>query len=60
MPIYAYRCRNCGEKFESLRGINDSDTGVACPKCGVKNPQRVLAPVCGITSRTTPGTFRPT
>lgn len=60
MPIYAYRCRNCGEKFESLRGMNDSDTEVACPRCGAKHPLRVLAPVCGINTGTPAGNIRPT
>ena len=45
MPIYAYRCKKCGEKFESFRGINDIDSEVACPKCGEKKPQRTLSPV---------------
>jgi putative FmdB family regulatory protein len=45
MPIYAYRCRECQEKFESFRGIFSSDKEVACPKCSAKNPQRLFSPV---------------
>lgn len=34
MPIYEYRCEDCGAKFEKLlRRSADSDT-VACPSCG--------------------------
>ncbi|MFH1647111.1 MAG: zinc ribbon domain-containing protein [Chloroflexota bacterium] len=44
MPIYAYKCRQCGEKFEQFRGIYDTDSEVECPKCGTKDPVRVLAP----------------
>jgi len=47
MPIYAYRCQACGEKFEQFRGIYDSDKEVACPKCGRKDPRRVLGMVYG-------------
>jgi putative FmdB family regulatory protein len=34
MPVYLYRCRHCGHKFEALRGINAKDGDLACPKCG--------------------------
>jgi putative FmdB family regulatory protein len=47
MPIYAYCCRDCGEKFEQVRGIYDSDKDVACPGCGQKEPKRVIGPVFG-------------
>ncbi len=33
MPIYEYRCAQCGKKFEKLRGMRDSDEGVECPEC---------------------------
>ncbi len=45
MPIYEYRCRKCGEKFEMFRGIHDGNNGVECPACGEKDPQRVLSSV---------------
>jgi len=32
MPIYEYRCENCG-KFEHIQKINDQPFKV-CPKCG--------------------------
>ncbi|MBN1161170.1 MAG: zinc ribbon domain-containing protein [Dehalococcoidales bacterium] len=51
MPIYIYRCRECGEKFESFRSIHDNDAEVTCPKCGKKNPERLFAPVFGQISR---------
>ena len=43
MPIYEYECKECGEKFEARRGIDDSDVEIKCPKCGVKHPRRVLS-----------------
>jgi putative FmdB family regulatory protein len=58
MPIYVYRCRECGEKFELLRSIHDNDAGAACPKCGRKNPQRLLASVFGQISRGESGSQR--
>ncbi len=58
MPIYAYRCRECGEKFESFRGIHDSDNEVTCPKCGAKKPTRVLSSVFVRNSAEYRGNFR--
>ena len=58
MPIYAYRCRECGEKFESFRAINDSDGEVICPKCGKKNAIKVLSPIYGDISTGQQGNLR--
>jgi len=33
MPIYVFRCDACGEKFERLQKLSDSDPDV-CPNCG--------------------------
>jgi len=43
MPIYEYQCTKCGERFELRRNIADSDSEIACPKCGQKSPKRVLS-----------------
>jgi putative FmdB family regulatory protein len=43
MPIYKYQCRHCGAMFERMRGVNDSDGEVECPRCGHAGPQRVFA-----------------
>lgn len=32
MPIYVFRCGNCGEKFERLQKLSDPDP-VSCPHC---------------------------
>jgi len=33
MPIYVFRCDECGEKFERLQKLSDPDPDV-CPNCG--------------------------
>ena len=43
MPIYEYECIKCGEKFEQLRRINESDNEIRCPKCGAEHPRRVFS-----------------
>lgn len=32
MPIYEYRCQDCGTKFEKL--VRRQEEGVVCPACG--------------------------
>jgi putative FmdB family regulatory protein len=43
MPIYEYECPACGEKFELLRSIADSDKKIKCPRCGAEKPRRVFS-----------------
>ena len=50
MPIYEYECGNCGEKFEMLRGVSDSDGTVRCPCCGVKSARRLLSVFSTVSS----------
>jgi putative FmdB family regulatory protein len=42
MPIYEYRCDDCGTKFEKLVRRSDSD-GVTCPSCGEKHLTQQLS-----------------
>lgn len=34
MPVYAYKCADCGSAYERLRGISAEDREVQCPECG--------------------------
>ena len=43
MPIYEYRCQQCGADFELLRSISASDEDLACPECGAPEPSRKLS-----------------
>lgn len=45
MPIYVFRCDDCGEKFERLQKMSDPDPDV-CPHCGKPHSVRrqVTAP----------------
>jgi putative FmdB family regulatory protein len=44
MPIYTYRCENCGVRFE--RNQKFSDPPLAwCPECGKKALRKVYTPV---------------
>lgn len=38
MPIYEYKCQNCGQKFELLQKLGASNEELSCPKCGAPKP----------------------
>ncbi|HXE57909.1 MAG TPA: zinc ribbon domain-containing protein [Gemmatimonadales bacterium] len=40
MPIYEYRCRDCGADFDLLVR---SDTALACPRCGGASLERKMS-----------------
>ncbi len=62
MPIYAYTCKQCGEKFDKFRGINDDDDTLHCPVCDAPGPRRDLSMFSSRSgSKSGSGTgFRPT
>jgi putative FmdB family regulatory protein len=43
MPIYEYRCGDCGRVFELLRPVGADATGVSCPECSSAKVERVLS-----------------
>jgi putative FmdB family regulatory protein len=59
MPVYAYKCLDCGSDFERLRGISSSDSELECSSCGkVGTAKRKLSTFAAI-SRTADGVTRP-
>src|SRR5262245_58038737 len=43
MPIYQYRCRNCGAEVEKMQSFS-SDPLVECPECHHPTLKKVLQP----------------
>ncbi len=44
MPIYTYRCENCGVQFEREQSFNDEPLKI-CPECRKKSLKKVISPV---------------
>jgi len=40
MPMYEYRCRECGELYEEIVKLNTQDSEVECPACGAHQSER--------------------
>jgi len=43
MPIYEYRCEDCGTKFEKLVRRQADVPAVECPSCGQKHLRQELS-----------------
>ena len=50
MPIYEYRCSECGEKFEKLVRFSASTSEVECPKCGSQKADKLISAFSARTS----------
>ncbi len=44
MPVYTYRCENCGIQFDATQKFSDNPLTL-CPECGKKSLHKVYTPV---------------
>ena len=42
MPIFDFKCRQCGHKFDLMISNADKEKA-ACPECGAVNAQQLLS-----------------
>jgi len=49
MPLYEYKCEDCGHEFEELVSFARADD-VACEKCGSRHTQRLVSSFCDSSS----------
>ncbi len=43
MPIYEFKCRKCGEVYESLCFRSSGEDKGACPSCGEQESDKLLS-----------------
>lgn len=44
MPVFEFRCRACGQRFEDLLSWREVEEGkVRCPRCGSERVERLLS-----------------
>lgn len=44
MPMYEYRCRNCGHSFDELiTSSSIADEDIECPKCGKYQSEKLMS-----------------
>jgi len=44
MPVYPYRCENCGFQFDKYQKFTEQPL-TRCPECGKKTLRKVFSPV---------------
>ncbi|RPJ24451.1 MAG: zinc ribbon domain-containing protein [Chloroflexi bacterium] len=43
MPIYEYRCKDCGTEFEKILRFSEADQLPACPHCNSPSTRKKLS-----------------
>lgn len=43
VPVYEYRCADCGRKFQALVGMVVQDSDEKCPNCGSTNTAKLMS-----------------
>lgn len=55
MPLYEYRCNECGEVFEIMLRFSESNQIPHCPKCANPNTHKKMSTVAAFGSTSTSG-----
>lgn len=55
MPIYEYKCSNCGNCFELLVFNSEDEKNITCKKCGSKKIKKVISSFSCISQGGTSG-----
>ena len=43
MPIYEYKCQECGKRFEILRSFKEADQPITCNNCKSSQTHRTVS-----------------
>jgi putative FmdB family regulatory protein len=43
MPLYVYRCNTCGETFEKMVRLSESDQKQVCPNCSSLQTEKMIS-----------------
>lgn len=56
MPLYEYRCNECGAEFEMMLRFSEADRRPVCPKCESSQTQKKLSSVASFGAATSGST----
>ncbi|MEW6171894.1 MAG: zinc ribbon domain-containing protein [Bacillota bacterium] len=43
MPIYEFRCKVCGHRFERLCPLGETGENLICPACDTPKPEKLIS-----------------
>jgi putative FmdB family regulatory protein len=49
MPLYEYRCKDCGTEFEKQLRFSEADQLPACPNCNSTQTRKKISSVVSFT-----------
>lgn len=50
MPLYEYRCPDCGHRFEILQRMGQGAEGLTCPRCGAEKVEKQFSTFASSTA----------
>jgi putative FmdB family regulatory protein len=50
MPLYEYKCNDCGEQFEKMIRFSEANAIPTCPKCASLDTQKKLSSIAAMGS----------
>jgi putative FmdB family regulatory protein len=56
MPLYEYRCKNCGKSFEKMMRWSEADRSPVCPNCQSQDTQKQISTFASLGSSSGSGT----
>ncbi|MBN9657946.1 MAG: zinc ribbon domain-containing protein [Acidobacteria bacterium] len=54
MPMYEYRCTECGHLYEQLRRMSEADQQLVCPRCASQQVERLVS-ACAVGASSSGG-----
>jgi putative FmdB family regulatory protein len=57
MPIYEYKCKECGHVFEAFQRIGADGSNLTCPVCNSKKPEKIFSAFASSGGDFTSGSF---
>lgn len=57
MPLYEYRCKDCGEVFEKMMRWSEADRSPSCPKCQSQDTQKKMSQIASFGSSAASGSW---
>jgi putative FmdB family regulatory protein len=55
MPLYEYRCMDCGTEFEKRLSFSEADQRPVCPECASAHTQKKLSRVISFNATSAAG-----